>query len=109
MVLHTTNIAQTLAWIALIAAPIAAVTITFQASASSDNFYSSFTLGYVSSGANFSVIVNPSTTPTANYNILLWRPNTAAPSQTAYQTAGPFVGPKGFAFNPTDVSGSWRI
>ena len=88
-------------------AHMAAITITYQNTAATAYFYSSFTLAYTSSGANISVIVNPSSA--ANYNILFWRPGTTAPGQTPFQTAGPFVGAKVLAFNTPDVAGSWRV
>lgn len=97
---------QAILLLTILTAPAAAVTITFQNQAISSTFYSSYTLGYVSSGTNITVIVNP--LAGASYNIKLFRPNEVYPANPA-QTAGPFTSAQSNTFLPTDISGSWRV
>lgn len=85
-----------------------AITVQYKNYASTPNYYSSFDLGYVSSGTNITIIVNPKEV-SSSYNILLWRPQTQDPQQSPFQKAGSFVGAKAFTTNMVDISGNWRV
>jgi hypothetical protein len=99
---------QAILLIALLTGPAVCITIAFQNYAYTTNFYSSFTVGYISAGTNITVIINPSDA-SATYKIYFWRPNTQTPTQNPFQVSEQFNGAKSFVSNNIDMSGNWRV
>ena len=63
---------------------VAAVGISYQRTANTPNIYSSIPREYVSTTANIIIIVSPGDLA-VSYNVLFWRPNTAAPANSPFR------------------------
>lgn len=106
--MQSDKVIQAILLLAILTLPAVCITVSFQNYAYTSNFYCSFTVGYISTGSNITVIVNPSDV-TAAYNIHFWRPNTQHPTEKAFQISAQLNGAKSFVSNAVDVSGNWRV